>query len=108
LADLELGKLRQAMEASGEWDKTWLIISSDHSWAGSVLYDGRQDTRVPFIVKPPGKNEAITYSPAINTVLTHDLILAILRNQIINQQDLVPWLDKHGKPWPTLGAGKQQ
>jgi hypothetical protein len=108
LADFELGKLRQAMETSGEWDKTWLIISSDHSWGNSSSYDGRQDVRVPFIVKPPGKNEAITYSPAFNTVLTHDLILAILRNQITNQQGLVPWLDKHGKPLPTLSAGKQE
>jgi hypothetical protein len=36
------------------------------------------------------------------------MILAILRNQITNQQDLVPWLDKHGKPLPTLCAGTQQ
>ncbi len=108
LADFELGKLRQAMEASGEWDKTWLIISSDHSWGDADLYNGRHDTRVPFIVKPPGKNEAITYSPAFNTILTHDMILAILRNQITNQQDLVPWLDKNGKPLPTLCAGTQQ
>jgi hypothetical protein len=96
------------MEASGEWDKTWLIISSDHSWGDADLYNGRHDTRVPFIVKPPGKNEAITYSPAFNTILTHDMILAILRNQITNQQDLVPWLDKNGKPLPTLCAGTQQ
>jgi hypothetical protein len=63
---------------------------------------------VPFIVKPPGKNEAITYSPKINTVLTHDLILAILRSEVASRQDLVPWLDKHGKPLPTLNVGKQE
>jgi hypothetical protein len=108
LADFQLGKLRQAMETSGEWDKTWLIISSDHSWGASGSYDGRHDTRVPFIVKPPGKNEAITYSPKINTVLTHDLILAILRSEVASRQDLVPWLDKHGKPLPTLNVGKQE
>jgi hypothetical protein len=108
LADLELGKLREAMETSGEWDKTWLIISSDHSWGASGSYDGLNDDRVPFIVKAPGKNEAITYSSAFNTVLTHDLILAILRNQVTHQQDLVPWLDKYGKPLPTLSAGKQE
>jgi hypothetical protein len=108
LADFELGKLRQAMETSGEWDNSWLIVSSDHSWGGSGSYDGRHDTRVPFIVKPPGKNEAITYAPAINTVLTHDLILAILRSEVASRQDLVPWLDKHGKPLPTLSAGKSE
>ena len=96
------------METSGEWDNTWLIVSSDHSWGAASSYDGQHDTRVPFIVKPPGKNEAITYSPAINTVLTHDLILAILRSEVASRQDLVPWLDKHGKPLPTLSAGKPE
>jgi hypothetical protein len=63
---------------------------------------------VPFIVKPPGKNEAITYSTAFNTILTHDLILSILRRQITNQQDLVPWFIKNGKLVPTLNVGKQE
>ena len=107
LADRELGQMRRAMETSGQWDKTWLIISTDHSLAVGGLF-GQRDTRVPFIVKAPGKNEAITYSPAINTVLTHDLILAILRSEVASRQDLVPWLDKHGKPLPTLNAGKQE
>jgi arylsulfatase A-like enzyme len=105
LADKELGQLRRAMETSGQWDKTWLIISADHS-LGSTLID-RHDTRVPFIVKPPGANEAIIYSPKINTIVTHDLILAILRGEITGQRALVPWLDEHGKPLPTTGVGAQ-
>ena len=106
LADRELGQMRRAMETSGQWDKTWLIISTDHS-LGPYSYIGQPDTRVPFIVKPPGANEPITYSPKINTILTHDLILAILRGEITSQRELVPWLDKHGKPLPTLSIGKQ-
>jgi hypothetical protein len=106
LADRELGQMRSAMETSGQWDKTWLIISADHS-LGLNSYIGQPDTRVPFIVKPPGANEPITYSPEINTILTHDLILAILRGEITSQRELVPWLDKHGKPLPTLSVGKQ-
>jgi hypothetical protein len=106
LADRELGQMRRAMEISGQWDKTWLIISSDHSLGSHTLF-GQPDTRVPFIVKPPGANEPITYSPKINTILTHDLILAILRGEITSQRELVPWLDQHGKPVPTLNVGKQ-
>jgi hypothetical protein len=63
---------------------------------------------VPFIVKPPGANEPITYSPKINTILTHDLILAILHGEIAGQRELVPWLDEHGKPLPTTTVGRQQ
>jgi hypothetical protein len=105
LADKELGQMRRAMETSGQWDKTWLIISADHS-VGAGLFD-QHDTRVPFIVKPPGANEAITYSPTINTILTHDLILAILRGEITRQRELAPWLDEHGKPLPTSTIGQR-
>jgi arylsulfatase A-like enzyme len=97
--------MRRAMETSGQWDKTWLIISADHS-VGAGLFD-QYDPRVPFIVKPPGANEAITYSPTINTILTHDLILAILRGEITSQRALVPWLDEHGKPLPTSAIGQR-
>jgi hypothetical protein len=106
LADQELGQMRRAMETSGQWDKTWLIISTDHSLGSSDLF-GSHDTRVPFIVKPPGANEPITYSPKINTILTHNLILAILRGEIASQRELVPWLDEHGKPLPTTIVGTQ-
>jgi hypothetical protein len=106
LADQELGQMRHAMETSGQWDKTWLIISADHSLAASASFSSH-DPRVPFIVKPPGANEPSIYSPIINTILTHDLILAILRGEITSQPGLVTWLDKHGKPLPTTNVGIQ-
>lgn len=102
LADRELGQLRRAMELSGQWDKTWIIFSADHSWRESRLYDNQHDFRVPFLVKAPGTNESTIYPKPFNTILTHDLILAILRGEITNQQNLPPWLDQHGKPLPTL------
>jgi Sulfatase len=106
LADKELGRIRLAMEASGQWDKTWLIVSADHSLGGSLF--GGEDRRVPFIVKPPGANNPVTYSPQFNTIVTHDLILAILRGEIASQRELVPWLDNHGKPLSTTLVGAQE
>jgi hypothetical protein len=106
LADHELGQIRRVMETSGQWDKTWLIVSADHSWQQASDYDGKIDFRVPFIIKPPGAAEPATYSPKINTILTHDLILAILRGNVTNAQNLVSWLDANGKPIPTIVSGK--
>jgi arylsulfatase A-like enzyme len=107
LADLELGEIRRAMESSGEWDKTWIIISADHSRQQTVTDQSLIDHRVPFVVKPPGRNEPVTYAPAINTVLTHDLILAILRGEVADQPALASWLDANGKPLPTVGAAPE-
>jgi hypothetical protein len=108
LADRELGKLRRAMEASGQWGKTWVILSADHSWRESKLYDGRRDYRVPFLVKPPGAAASADYTHPFNTVLTHDLILAILRGEMTNGQNIAPWLDAHGEQTPPIfGQGKE-
>jgi len=98
LADRSLGKLRRAMEQSGQWDKTWVILSADHSWRSSQLYDGRRDYRVPFLVKPAGPNEPMTYAQQFNNTLTRGLILAILQGGVTNQPSVAVWLDANGKP----------
>src|SRR5208282_1432887 len=95
LADYELGEIRRVMNAAGLWDKTWIIISADHSWRSSKDFDGKRDLRVPFLVKPPGTTAPAVYSPQFNTTLTHDLILAMLRNEVTNQQNVADWLDAH-------------
>jgi hypothetical protein len=106
LADHELGALRRKMEATGQWDKTWVILSADHSWRQSKLYDGIRDHRVPFLVKSPGASQSIVYSHQFNTVLTHDLILAILRGQVTDQAGAAQLLDL-GKPdMPVLQLGE--
>ena len=95
LADRSLGKLRAALEAAGQWERTWIILSADHSWRRSRLYDGRRDLRVPFLVKSAGANSQLSYSPQFNTILTHDLILAILKGEIASQPAAASWLDAH-------------
>lgn len=106
LADHELGVLRRAMEASGQWDKSWVILSADHWWRKSNVYDGILDHRVPFLVKSPGASESIPYSHQFNTILTHDLILAILGGQVTNQTGVATLLDR-GKPdLPVLRPGE--
>lgn len=98
LADHNLGALRRGMETSGQWDKSWVIVSADHSWRSSQSYDGVRDYRVPYLVKSPGVGQSLTYSNQFNTVLTHDLILAILRDEVTNQSGAAAWLDLHAKP----------
>jgi hypothetical protein len=103
LADRTLGKLRQVMETSAEWETTWFIVSADHSWRYSREYDGQHDYRVPFLVNPPGPNEPVVYSQPFNTVATHDLILAILRGEITNRtQAVADWLQAHAPAKATV------
>ena len=93
LADRLLGTLRRAMEHAGGWDKTWLIVSSDHWWREAASYHGRVDHRVPFIIKAPGQNDPTVYSKRLNTVATYYLILSVLKGELNGASQLPQWLD---------------
>jgi len=108
LANLFLRTLRRGMESAGLWEKTWVIVSADHWWRGSPDYDRRRDLRIPFLVKAPGVNRPIVYSPEMNTLVTHDLVLAILRGELASQQQLVPWLDAHAAVRMRPPAGSDE
>lgn len=102
LADHELGVVRGAMTTAGLWDKSWVILSADHSWRDSKSYDGKRDYRVPFLVKSPGMGKSMPYSHQFNTVLTQDLILAILRGEVTNQAGAAAFLNRGTPEMPIL------
>lgn len=95
LTDRALGELRRDLERTGLWDHTWLVISSDHFWREAPAYDGKMDHRVPFIIKAPGANQPAVYARDFNTVVTSDLVLAMLRREITRAEELAPWLNQH-------------
>jgi len=95
LCDNIWGQLRKEMEAQGVWEKTNIIISSDHAYGKARKFDGKEDRRVPFIVKLAGQKKAIIYQPEFNTVLTHDLILDILNKKVTTHDEMVHWLNSH-------------
>lgn len=95
LADLTLDEIHRIMEEQGVWDKTNIIISSDHGL--TLQYDGKTEKRVPFIVKLAGQNQPVIYEPAFNTVVTQELVMAILRGAVTCPDQLVEFLQKNGR-----------
>jgi hypothetical protein len=106
LADRTLGELRHVMETAGAWQDATVIVSSDHWWRYQIW--GKQqlltaeekkwiptdaDYRIPFLLKLRGQTETLTYEPEFNTVLTHDLILAILKGEVRDTRGAAAWLD---------------
>ena len=98
LTDKTMGILRRDMEQASQWDRSWVIISSDHWWREARGYDGQLDYRVPFILKAPGKNQPMIYGATLNTVISKDLVLAILRREISTLPEAAAWLDTHPAP----------
>jgi hypothetical protein len=113
LADRTLAELQRAMEKAGLWDATTLIVSSDHRlradrlwqhhvmWSPSftkedvAVFNRTDDERVPFILKLPHETKGLEYQAPFNTVLTSDLVLAILKGDISGEADVGKWLDQH-------------
>ena len=98
LTDKTMGILRRDMEHAGQWDRSWVLVSSDHWWRDARGYDGQLDYHVPFILKAPGKNQPMIYGAPLNTVISQDLVLAILRKEISTIPEAVTWLDTHPAP----------
>jgi sulfatase-like protein len=94
LTDHTLGQLRRAMERAGMWDTTTILISADHSFRSLQALGGKQDHRIPFLLKLSGQDTAVGYELPFNSIITHDLILAILHSELVTPQEVIAWLDQ--------------
>ena len=113
LADRVLGQLRQRMMETGIWETTTVLVSSDHRlradrawrnhpfWKPSftkedpLVINSKADERVPFILKLTGETQGMNYEPEFNTVLSHDLVLALLSGDLSKKEEVAAWLDSH-------------
>jgi hypothetical protein len=108
LADRTLGELRTAMEQAGMWERTTIIVTSDHWWRADfwrrqpgwtpedeAAYDGRLDHRVPLLLRFPFQSLPLVIARPLNTVLLHDLTLAILSGEIADAPAAARWLEAH-------------
>lgn len=122
LTDRTLGELRREMEAAGLWDSTAVLVSSDHWWrarevwapvagipdnapywndSDTALVPAETDYRVPFMLKLPGQSRAAGYDPAFNTIVSHDLVLGVLRGELKTPEEVASWLDRHRSLGPS-------
>jgi hypothetical protein len=95
LVDRTVGELRRSMEAAGTWDQTTILFTSDHPYRESEILDGKSDPRIPYILKFAGHSQAAVYDRPFHGVLTHDLLLAVLRGEIRDPGDAARWLDEN-------------
>jgi hypothetical protein len=95
LADRIVGELRHGLDRARLGDRTWIVVSSDRWWRAAKRHDGHVDHRVPFLVRPPDGGRAVHVDGALNTLGTHDLVLAILRGSVTDTAAAVTWLMRY-------------
>lgn len=56
---------------------------------------------VPFLVKLAGQNQALNCPERFSALLTHDLLLAILKKEVSTAQELDAWILRHKDAFPA-------
>lgn len=106
LSDKMFGELRKTLEDKDLWDNSTIIVSSDHQWRLNnyklkssdkdfSVTNGIEHPNIPFFLKLKGQKESIIYEKPFNTVITHDLILAILKGEVSTASEAKNWMDKN-------------
>ena len=110
LADRTMSKLRATMEQAGLWEQTIVLVTSDHRWhteywekrldwtpeeAALAASFSTSDRRVPYVLKLADQKRAYAYDQPFNTVITRDLLLALLRGELASTDSVVDWLNQH-------------
>jgi arylsulfatase A-like enzyme len=101
-ADAELGRLFAALQESGAWDETLVLLTSDHGeqlgdhylWGKDGWFD--ESFHVPLIVKPPGGGRGRLVDAFTEAVDVMPTILDLLGLPVPPQLDgvsLRPWLE---------------
>jgi sulfatase-like protein len=97
LADQVMADLRRGLERMRLDDRTWVVMSSSR-WAPAARPEvGSMPRRVPFLVRPPDGGRTVPVDAPFSTLVTHDLVLAILRGSISDARDAATWLAR----WPV-------
>jgi hypothetical protein len=96
LTDKIIGQLRRSMEQAGVWDASTVIFSADHPYRHRISLDGRAVTRsVPYLVKMAGPHKQLCYDAPFSTLVTKNLILAILSGELSRPGEIPHWIDGH-------------
>ena len=107
LVDRTVRDIRLTLEKAGVWDGSTILLTSDHPlrlnlWPASSMAplsfgELTQTHEVPFLLKMAGQKQGYAYNAAMQTVVTKDLLLAIMKGEITQPAQVAAWLD-HNPP----------
>jgi len=107
LVDHTLKAIREQLEQSGDWQRTTLIVTSDHGlrkerWGPMSVFSVEdevwqriqtKEAEIPFIVRFPNQKRSIRYEKPFSSLLTPDIVLNILNRRIQTAENLSDWLE---------------
>ena len=95
LADRALGRMRRAMEDAGTWERSTLLVTSDHGWRFAESHGRERDHRVPFLLKLAREREPLEYTRRFDAWRAPEVLLRALDGELRTAADVAGWLDSH-------------
>lgn len=104
LSDLALGEIRQTLEDNNLWNNSTILVSSDHQWrlnsyqlsssnADFQITNGVEHPNIPFFLKLKAQKESVVYEKPFNTIISHDLILALMKGEINKPEEVRKFIE---------------
>ncbi|MCS6953706.1 MAG: sulfatase-like hydrolase/transferase [Bryobacterales bacterium] len=94
VVDHSVREIREALQRAGLWDRTAVLLTSDHSFRGARALRQAYDPRIPFVLRFPGMSDAIVYRREFNTIVAGKLVAAILRGALATPSEAADWLER--------------
>jgi hypothetical protein len=95
LVDHSVRRLRRALEEAGLLETTAVLLSSDHGFRSARGLGAEPDRRVPYLLR--FGEAAVEYARPFNTILTRELVRAILRGEVSDAAGAALWLDRQSR-----------
>jgi len=99
LVDESIDRIREILASEGEWDRSILIITSDHWWRTPERLKNRH-FQVPLLIRLPWEEEKRISSTPFSNILISDIILALSKSEITDYAGLSNWIDGHQAQYP--------
>jgi hypothetical protein len=100
LADRMLGAIRKSMEDADLWATTAILLTSDHEWRHTRLYDNIRVRKIPYVLKMPFQRSAIVFDKKFAPMLvTKDLLLSILKKDVDSVDSAITWLGRRAEEY---------
>lgn len=98
LVDRTLGEIRSAMQAAGVWERSLVIVSSDHHWRFNTYDHITDKCHVPFMVKMPFQRAAFVCTKRFETVRTRELITDVIDGKLTKPETVIQWMGSREHP----------
>ncbi len=93
-ADRFLAAVRDAMQSSGLWNRSAILLTADHAWRGvSEIQGVAADSRIPFVLRFPEHGAPSEYPRPYSATNMRAIVLALLDGEIRSARELRTWLE---------------